>query len=149
MVIIGFKSTPHQHSAVHNTLPNSPSAFSPDKNEPQPTNGDRLPASPAVVGSTNGNNQTPSHQRRRKKREIRVFVSSTFVDFKDEREVLIKKVFREINRLCLDRGVFFSYVDLRWGITAEQSLDGKTIFICLSEVSLIQWTISRTIASYG
>ncbi|XP_072040846.1 uncharacterized protein [Amphiura filiformis] len=76
----------------------------------------------------------PRKARRPKKREIRVFVSSTFVDFKDEREILIKKVFRELNRLCLDRGVFFSYVDLRWGITTEQSKDGKTIFICLSEV---------------
>ncbi|XP_072039857.1 uncharacterized protein [Amphiura filiformis] len=73
-------------------------------------------------------------KRSRKKREIRIFVSSTFVDFKDEREILIKKAFREVNRICLDRGVFFSYVDLRWGITSDQSKDGKTISICLREV---------------
>jgi hypothetical protein len=34
------------------------------------------------------------------------------------------------------RGVFFNYVDLRWGITEEQTKDGKTIAICLQEV----WT---------
>lgn len=34
--------------------------------------------------------------RRRKKREIRVFVSSTFRDFTKEREQLIKKTFREV-----------------------------------------------------
>ena len=71
---------------------------------------------------------------KRKKREIRIFVSSTFLDFQDEREILIKKAFREVNRICLDRGVFFSYVDLRWGITADQSNDGETISICLREV---------------
>lgn len=68
------------------------------------------------------------------KREIRIFVSSTFRDFEEEREALIKKVFRELNRLCLDRGVFFTYVDLRWGITEEQTKNGKTIEICLREV---------------
>ena len=39
----------------------------------------------------------PSVKRgKRKKREIRVFVSSTFRDFKAEREELIKKTFREV-----------------------------------------------------
>eukprot|EP00057_Strongylocentrotus_purpuratus_P006384 XP_011660858.1 PREDICTED: uncharacterized protein LOC576310 isoform X1 [Strongylocentrotus purpuratus] len=70
----------------------------------------------------------------RKKREIRVFVSSTFLDFAAEREILIKKVFNELKKMCLDRGVFFSYVDLRWGITNDQSNDGQTISICLREI---------------
>ncbi|XP_041454385.1 uncharacterized protein LOC121407396 [Lytechinus variegatus] len=68
------------------------------------------------------------------KREIRVFVSSTFRDFEEEREMIIKKVFRELNRLCLDRGVFFTYVDLRWGITEMQTKSGRTIEICLREI---------------
>ena len=42
----------------------------------------------------------------------------------------------QINRLCVDRGVFFTYVDLRWGITTEQTNDGKTIAICLQEASI-------------
>ena len=42
----------------------------------------------------------------------------------------------QINRICTDRGVFFTYVDLRWGITSEQTSDGKTIAICLQEVRL-------------
>ena len=71
---------------------------------------------------------------RKTKREVRIFVSSTFRDFSEEREMIIKKVFRELNRLCLDRGVFFTYVDLRWGITEKQTKSGKTIEICLREV---------------
>ncbi|KAJ8300007.1 hypothetical protein KUTeg_021526, partial [Tegillarca granosa] len=82
---------------------------------------------------TPGHNEKKRKQRPRKKREIRVFVSSTFKDFSQEREQIIKKTFREINRLCADRGVFFTYVDLRWGINAEQTEGGKTIAICLQE----------------
>ena len=37
-------------------------------------------------------------QKLRKKREVRVFVSSTFRDFTDEREEVIKKAFREVFR---------------------------------------------------
>ena len=35
-----------------------------------------------------------------RKREVRVFVSSTFRDFKKEREELIKKTFREVTYLA-------------------------------------------------
>ncbi|XP_033745872.1 LOW QUALITY PROTEIN: uncharacterized protein LOC117331312 [Pecten maximus] len=78
-----------------------------------------------------GRNRKP---RKHRKREIRVFVSSTFKDFSDEREQLIKKTFREINKMCSERGVFFTYVDLRWGISDEQSKTGQTIAICLQEI---------------
>ena len=40
----------------------------------------------------------------------------------------------QINKACKDRGVFFTYVDLRWGITEEQTTKGETISICLQEV---------------
>ncbi|XP_041471148.1 TPR repeat-containing protein DDB_G0287407-like [Lytechinus variegatus] len=83
-------------------------------------------------GTKGQGGQVLKHQR--KKREIRVFLSSTFLDFTAEREILIKKVFNEIKKMCLDRGVFFSYVDLRWGITSDQSNDGKTLSICLREI---------------
>ncbi|VDI39379.1 Hypothetical predicted protein [Mytilus galloprovincialis] len=73
-------------------------------------------------------------QKLEKKREIRVFVSSTFKDFAKERDEIIKTAFSEIRRLCTERGVFFTYVDLRWGITSEQTSDGKTIAICLQEI---------------
>ena len=35
----------------------------------------------------------------RKKREIRIFVSSTFKDFTNEREEIIKKAFRKVSLL--------------------------------------------------
>ncbi len=61
-----------------------------------------------------------------REREMRVFISSTFRDMDREREVLIKKVMPELRAMCEERRVAFAQVDLRWGITAEQSLEGDT-----------------------
>ena len=97
---------------------------------------------PQEVRSKSGKegNFSPTKMKLRKtKREVRIFVSSTFRDFSEEREMIIKKVFRELNRICLDRGVFFTYVDLRWGITEDQTKGGKTIEICLREVGMPNW----------
>jgi len=41
--------------------------------------------------------QKSKQKIKRKKREIRVFVSSTFRDFAKEREEVIKKAFREVS----------------------------------------------------
>jgi tetratricopeptide (TPR) repeat protein len=67
-------------------------------------------------------------------RAIRVFVSSTFRDMQDEREELVKRIFPAIRRLCEDRGVAFSEVDLRWGVTDEQKAEGAVLPICLAEI---------------
>ncbi|XP_072041437.1 TPR repeat-containing protein DDB_G0287407-like, partial [Amphiura filiformis] len=98
---------------------------------------DVLPPPAVATSKTN----SASVKTRSKNRQVRVFVSSTFVDFHEEREILIKKAFREVNHLCRDRGVFFTYIDLRWGITTEQSQNGKTIDICLSEIERCKYFI--------
>jgi len=67
-------------------------------------------------------------------RVIRVFVSSTFRDMQAEREELIKRVFPQLRKLCEERGVTWSEVDLRWGVTDEQKAEGKVLPICLEEV---------------
>jgi len=47
-------------------------------------------------------------------RSVRVFVSSTFRDMKAERDELAKRTFVRLHRLCAERGVTFTDVDLRW-----------------------------------
>ena len=69
-----------------------------------------------------------------KSRVIRVFLSSTFRDFAEERDLLVKKVFPELRRLCRERQVELAEVDLRWGITAEEAEQGKVLPICLGEI---------------
>jgi tetratricopeptide (TPR) repeat protein len=70
-----------------------------------------------------------------KSRVIRVFLSSTFRDFGEERDLLVKKVFPELRRLCRERQVELVDVDLRWGITAEEAEQGKVLPICLEEIN--------------
>lgn len=67
-------------------------------------------------------------------RAIRVFVSSTFRDMQAEREELVKRVFPQVRRVCEQRGVAWSEVDLRWGVTDEQKAEGAVLPICLAEI---------------
>lgn len=66
-------------------------------------------------------------------REIRVFISSTFRDMQEERTELFK-LFTRLRTLASERGVSIAMVDLRWGITKEESRDGKVVEICLDEI---------------
>ena len=67
-------------------------------------------------------------------RQIRVFISSTFRDLKDEREYLLIHTFPKLRRLAADRDVTLTEIDLRWGISEEESKTGKVVEICLSEI---------------
>lgn len=68
-------------------------------------------------------------------RELRVFVSSTFDDMKeDERKYLVDTVFPAIKNECKDRGVYFIPYDLRWGITEEQKKNGQVVDVCLTAI---------------
>ena len=64
-------------------------------------------------------------------RQIRVFISSTFQDMKNERDYLMKYTFPELKRLAAERDVTLTELDLRWGITEEESQTGKVVEICL------------------
>jgi nephrocystin-3 len=67
-------------------------------------------------------------------RVVRVFVSSTFRDMQGERDELVKRIFPQLRKLCEQRGVAWTEVDLRWGITDEQSAEGQVLPICLAEI---------------
>ena len=68
------------------------------------------------------------------KHHIRIFISSTFRDMQAERDLLIKRTFPELRRRCRERGVEFTEVDLRWGVTEEQAERGEVLPICLKEI---------------
>ncbi|MCC7439690.1 MAG: tetratricopeptide repeat protein [Armatimonadetes bacterium] len=69
-----------------------------------------------------------------KPNELRLFISSTFRDLQEEREHLLKKVFPLIRAVCSQRGVTFTEIDLRWGITEEEGTLGRIIRTCLEEI---------------
>ncbi len=67
-------------------------------------------------------------------RLVRIFISSTFRDMHAERDELTKFTFPELRRRCRERQVEFVEVDLRWGITEEETNQGKVLHICLKEI---------------
>jgi nephrocystin-3 len=79
-------------------------------------------------------NYTPPQTSEDKAPEIRIFISSTFRDMQDEREYLIKHIFPELRTVCRERGVEFTEIDLRWGVTEEEAQQGKVVKICLDEI---------------
>src|SRR4026209_143803 len=66
---------------------------------------------------------------------FRLFVSSPFTDFVQEREILQSKVFPALHAYCSTKGYQFHAVDLRWGVNDEAHLDQRTAEICLGEVA--------------
>ena len=60
--------------------------------------------------SSHGNQESPN-------KVVRIFVSSTFTDFFNEREVLIKKVFSALRDEMEEAGIQIIDCDLRWGVS--------------------------------
>ena len=82
--------------------------------------------------------------------ELRIFISSTFRDLQEEREHLVKKIFPEIRALCRERGITFTEIDLRWGLTEEEVKLGQVIRACLEEVDKCRpYFIGITGSRYG
>jgi energy-coupling factor transporter ATP-binding protein EcfA2 len=69
---------------------------------------------------------------------IRVFVSSTFSDLKEERYALQRDVFPRLEHYCLVRGFQFQAIDLRWGVPGEAGRDHRTMQICFDELRRAQ-----------
>src|SRR6267143_7232963 len=83
-------------------------------------------------------------------RQIRVFVSSTFRDMQEDRDYLVKVVFPQLRKLCEARAVTWTEVDLRWGITDEETAEGKVLPLCLAEIERCRpWFIGLLGERYG
>lgn len=67
-------------------------------------------------------------------RQIRVFISSTFRDMQAERDHLMTKTFPLLRQKAARRDVSLVELDLRWGITEEESQSGRVVQICLNEI---------------
>jgi len=83
------------------------------------------------------------------RREIRVFISSTFRDMQEEREELVKQIFPQLRRLCESRGVTWGEVDLRWGVPEEAKAEGKVLPLCLAEIEHCPYFIGLLGERYG
>jgi len=69
---------------------------------------------------------------------FRVFVSSTFSDFHQERDHLEQQVFPRVRQFCEARGARFQHVDLRWGISESAAREMKATELCELELQRCQ-----------
>ena len=67
-----------------------------------------------------------------------IFVSSTFRDMHEERDILHERVMPELNEYAAGYGESVSFCDLRWGVNTEdlESEEGsrKVLSVCLDEI---------------
>ncbi len=68
-------------------------------------------------------------------RRASAFISSTFADMTNERNLMVYNVLPRVKKWAFDRGIIFDIIDLRWGINDEQAKDlHHTIKLCLQRV---------------
>src|SRR5688572_33302186 len=65
---------------------------------------------------------------------IRVFISSTFRDLHAERDYLVKVVFPALRERLQPYRLHLVDIDLRWGVTEEQSESDQALELCLNQV---------------
>uniref|UniRef100_A0A3Q2D9P9 TROVE domain-containing protein n=1 Tax=Cyprinodon variegatus TaxID=28743 RepID=A0A3Q2D9P9_CYPVA len=80
-------------------------------------------------------------------RGVRVFISSTFRDMHAERDVLVRSVFPELRRRAAAHCLHLQEVELRWGVTEEES--ERATELCLSEVCRSQMLVGILGERYG
>uniref|UniRef100_A0A672I8Q6 TROVE domain-containing protein n=1 Tax=Salarias fasciatus TaxID=181472 RepID=A0A672I8Q6_SALFA len=78
---------------------------------------------------------------------VRVFISSTFRDMHSERDVLVQSVFPELRRRAAPHCLYLQEVELRWGVTEEES--ERATELCLSEVCRNQILVGILGERYG
>lgn len=67
-------------------------------------------------------------------RIFRVFISSTFSDYTEERNILHSDVYPRLASLANENGMTFEAVDLRWGIPEAAQQAHATLDVCLQEI---------------
>ncbi len=83
-----------------------------------------------------------------KSRQVKVFVSSTFLGMQDEREVLTREIFPEIHQRCKARKLTLTEIDLRWG-ASEQDNPDDAVLTCLERVSESTYMLGILGERYG
>ena len=87
--------------------------------------------------------------QRQKWRTVRVFISSTFRDMHGERDLLTRFVFPELRARAHSRQIQLYEVDLRWGVTEEDTRHHRALEICLNEISRSNYFLGLLGERYG
>lgn len=70
------------------------------------------------------------------KTDVAVFLSSTFTDLSVERNHIMNQVTPVLNKYCLQKKLTFRFIDMRWGVRDEASVDHTTEEIVLDALRI-------------
>ncbi|KAG3261475.1 telomerase associated protein 1, transcript variant X1 [Ictidomys tridecemlineatus] len=82
-------------------------------------------------------------------RSIRLFISSTFRDMHGERDLLLRSVLPALQARAAPHRISLHGIDLRWGITEEESHRNRQLEVCLGEVENSQLFVGILGSRYG
>ena len=75
---------------------------------------------------------------------LNYFVSSTFTDTHDERNVIMTRLLPELIAITQPHGIAITFVDMRWGVKDENTDDHKTWDACKAELKRCRDESSHT-----
>ncbi|XP_031217755.1 telomerase protein component 1 [Mastomys coucha] len=82
-------------------------------------------------------------------RNIRLFISSTFRDMHGERDLLLRSVLPALQARVFPHRISLHAIDLRWGITEEETRRNRQLEVCLGEVENSQMFVGILGSRYG
>ncbi|XP_050998953.1 LOW QUALITY PROTEIN: telomerase protein component 1 [Acomys russatus] len=82
-------------------------------------------------------------------RNIRLFISSTFRDMHGERDLLMRSVLPALQARVFPHRISLHAIDLRWGITEEETQRNRQLEVCLGEVENSQLFVGILGSRYG
>jgi molecular chaperone DnaK (HSP70)/GTPase SAR1 family protein len=86
-----------------------------------------------LSGSFNSSNY-PIEKWKRKSGKLMTFVSSTFTDTQREREYLMHELLPKLREFASSFSLEVTFVDMRWGVRDENTLDHLTWIACEKEI---------------
>ena len=129
-------------SKVTEAPPAGTQLSTPEKSKDRPQDAkDEIPKEQEQKKSPRQNRQILEREKSSKKihrnkhdRTVRVFISSTFRDFGLERDYLMRHALPALRTFGDAYGVTVVFVDLRWGVTADEANNGLVVKLCLQEI---------------
>uniref|UniRef100_A0A2K5U8F8 Telomerase protein component 1 n=1 Tax=Macaca fascicularis TaxID=9541 RepID=A0A2K5U8F8_MACFA len=82
-------------------------------------------------------------------RSIRLFISSTFRDMHGERDLLLRSVLPALQARAAPHRISLHGIDLRWGVTEEETRRNRQLEVCLGEVENAQLFVGILGSRYG
>uniref|UniRef100_A0A452TVM3 Telomerase associated protein 1 n=1 Tax=Ursus maritimus TaxID=29073 RepID=A0A452TVM3_URSMA len=82
-------------------------------------------------------------------RSLRLFISSTFRDMHGERDLLLRSVLPALQARAAPHYISLHAIDLRWGVTEEETRRNRQLEVCLGEVENAQLFVGILGSRYG